>query len=138
MKIYWCIYNHPSKEKLNISLSFTGQEQDVTILTKLSEELYEKTCNKLNPDSRNKITDFLSKNPETQSICEIINDFVVKSSLVIPLIHQEKYMGNLLLIRFNTPGFKTRERIIVEHFSEAGNIIARGLRNFEYFETYAL
>ena len=43
-------------------------------------------------------------------------------------------MGNLLLIRFNTPGFKTRERIIVEHFSEAGNIIARGLRNFEYFE----
>lgn len=123
-----------SDDKLNISISFTDKEKNKETLLDLSKTFYEKIVEKLAPDSRNKISKDFSKNSGISSLCEVVNDTTVESSLIIPLIHQEKYMGNLVLLRFAKPYFKKRERLIVEHFSEAGNIIARGFRNFEYFE----
>jgi len=123
-----------SKEKLNISISFTQEKRDLQKLTALSKESYERIVKKLDPNNRNKITQFLDSNDGNSTLCEIIDNIEDSSSLIIPLIHQDKYMGNLVLFRFERPHFKKRELLIVEQFSEAGNIIARGFRNFEYYE----
>jgi two-component system NtrC family sensor kinase len=123
-----------SSKKLNISLSFTNEAQKEEELNELARICYERMVEKMQPDSRNKVTKYLEEHPKSGHSCEIVNDLIVNSSLIIPLIHQEKYMGNLVLSRFREYKFKKREQLIVEHFSEAGNIVVRGFRNFEYFE----